>query len=342
MRSNLIIALLVGASLLCAGCGSKPADAGDDTAQNAAVAGAAAASAQGIGQDLTQLAIPPSWMPDDYDPRFYVGAGSALGPDAALAARQNMLNTVPFILWAVAHDDRLTEAFEPIWVWYTALRSCDRGIQLSEDLAGEFGDRERGKAALTQARKDLQVWAAKQPAELTLYFPARLGQWDAQNQAFALEQVGQGTPVRSKVAEKAGGYVMGATMQLWTDRGAQAINHLQAAIAAPQCVSADGSRVYTFDRRSQWWVVFGDADRGMGGLVNYRSRAMLPRIAMSRDAAADFARRNPERGVELAVTFAPAGSTFVSGTDQSAIRARLVSVTVTDTQDEAVLATQQY
>jgi hypothetical protein len=63
---------------------------------------------------------------------------------------------------------------------------------------------------------------------------------------------------------------------------------------------------------------------------------------MTRKKAAEFAQRNPDRAVEVVVTFAPSGSTVVSGVDQSAIRARLVKVTVTDAQDDAMLVSELY
>src|SRR3546814_3992387 len=76
---------------------------------------------------------------------------------------------------------------------------------------------------------------------------------------------------------------------------------------------------------SQWWVVFGDADEGVAGLVDYKSRELLPAITLTRDAAAALAQRNPERKVIVAVTFAPAGSSFFKNSDQSAIRAKFRS-----------------
>src|SRR3546814_3059806 len=95
-----------------------------------------------------------------------------------------MVAVTPFILWAVANDTLVTEAFEPIWVWYTDIRSCERGIQMSEDLAGEFGDRARDKAALTQARHVLQARAATQPRDLTPYFTNKPGQTNAADGSF--------------------------------------------------------------------------------------------------------------------------------------------------------------
>lgn len=342
---HLLRSAALAAGLLAAACNDSAAiDTGE--AANALAPGAGASDVAAGLPGAEQLAMPPSWMPAEWDRTVYPQSGELASPDPQFIAQrqQAMLNTVPFTLWAVANDTLVTEAFEPIWVWYTALRSCERGIQLSEDLAGEFGDRERGEAALTQARAHLKRWAATQPRQMTLYFTATLGQWNAQNGAFALQSPGQATTVRPADAARFDGYVDGATVQLWNsaDVTQTSISHFQASLLAPQCPSSDGQRVYKFEKMSQWWVVFGEAERGMGGLVNYRSRPSLPPISMSREEAASFAQRNPERKVEVGVTFAPVGSSFVQGIDQSTIRAKFVKVTVADALDGSVLASKTY
>jgi hypothetical protein len=285
-------------------------------------------------------------MPADWDQNVFAGAEyiATQPADDIRKWRQDMILTVPFTLWAVANDTLVDEKFEPIWVWYTALRSCEKGIQMSEDLAGEFGDRARGKAALTTARTELKAWAATQPKDITLYFTARLGQWNDKTGAFMMQNLSNATTLRAKDAEANDPYFFGASVELWSDfqAGRQAINHFQASLIAPECLSKDGSMVYKFEKDSQWWVAFGDVDRGMGGLANYKSHALLPQIAMTREAAAAFAQRNPERKVEVGVTFVPVGSSFVKGIDQSSIRAAYTKVTIMDALDGSVLAEQTY
>jgi hypothetical protein len=336
---------VISAALLVAGCG----DAGSTNSQmtNAVAAATntvanAPPSAPPEASADPALAMPTSWMPADWDRNVYPGSGEPLSEDGIRQARQNMLATVPFTLWAVANDTMVTEAFEPIWVWYTAIRSCERGIQMNEDLAGEFGNRERGKAELVQARKDLKAWAATQPKEMTLYFTARLGQWNEETGTFQLQQLGRATTLKPKDVAYLDPFLDGATVELWTDRTGQAINHFQASLVAPQCASKDKTKVYKFQRMSQWWVVFGDVDRGMGGLANYKTREFLPAISMTREQAASLAQRNPDRKVEVAVTFAPVGSSFVKYSDQSAIRAKYRQVTVTDALDNSVLVQKTY
>jgi hypothetical protein len=46
--------------------------------------------------------------------------------------------------------------------------------------------------------------------------------------------------------------------------------------------------------------------------------------------------------VVVAVTFAPVGSSFVKGVDQSAIRAKFRQVTITDAADGSALASKTY
>jgi hypothetical protein len=333
------VALLAG----CGGDGPSPAaNAVEDNHAMASEAAVAAPAERASTPDPTGLVVPANWMPTDWDREVYSGSGELVDAETILKSRQNMLNTVPFTLWAVANDTRVTEAFEPIWVWYTAIRSCARGIELNDDLAGEFGNRERGKAGLIKSRSDLKAWAATQPRELTLYFTAKLGQWNDATGTFQLQSLSTATTLRPQDVEAIDPYPDGANVELWSDSTGQAINHFQASLIAPQCVSADKTKVYKFQRQSQWWVVFGDVDRGMGGLANYKSREMLPAIAMTRDDAANFAQRNPERKVVVAVTFAPVGSSFVKGVDQSAIRAKFRQVTITDAADGSALASKTY
>ncbi|MDZ4138588.1 MAG: hypothetical protein U1D66_06875 [Erythrobacter sp.] len=63
---------------------------------------------------------------------------------------------------------------------------------------------------------------------------------------------------------------------------------------------------------------------------------------MTREKTADFARRNPDHRVDVAVTFGPLGSSILKGIDQSAIRVRLVKVRVANPQADVVLVSQQY
>jgi len=333
-------------ALILAGCGGDNSQASDGAGASTDTAAAASRPETQPAAPLEDaLLMPPSWMPSDWDRNVTYGAGEPGSDDSKnkRSARQRMLATVPFTLWAVANDTLVTEAFEPIWVWYTAIRSCDRGIQMSDDLAGEFGDRERGKAALTQARTELKTWAASQPRELTLYFTARLGQWNESTGAFPLQQPGRATSFKPKAIKAIDEFHDGATVQLRTSStGENAIAYFQASLVAPQCPNRDKSRIYKFEKMSQWWVYFGDVDTGVAGQVDFKAPALLPPITMSREAAAAFSQRNSQREVEVAVTFVPAGSSFLKLSDQSAIRANYKRVTITDALNDTVLASKAY
>lgn len=343
------------AALSLAACGGETVPAATD----AAVAGEAGAPvAEQNGAPVAEAAavpaaepgalplIPsPSWFPADWDQNVYSGADYPnQPPDVKRQQRQYMIFTAPITLWAVAHDTLVDERFEPIWVWYAALRSCEKGIEMSEDLGGEFGNRERGKASLTQARNELKAWAATQPQELTMYFGAELAQWDETTGNFMMQNLTKATTIRLKDALSVDPYFDGASVELWSDFKVrrQAINHFQASLAAPDCISKDGKMVYKFQKDSQWWVVFGDVDRGAGGLPLYKSHELLPAINMTRENAAAFAQRNPQRKIEVAVTFTPAGSSFVKGIDQSAVRNNFKQVTIYDALDGSVLASETY
>lgn len=340
MSTTRIFAVLLAAGAQLAACTEKASSSEDLASPMPDEEADSSAGSQMFSPD--GLAVTSAWMPRDWDGDVYQGAGQLSDDEAIRKARQNMINTLPLTLWAVANDTLVTEAFEPIWVWYTAIRSCERGIALSEDLAGEFGNRERGQAGLVAARSDLRKWAATQPTELTASFSARLGQWNAASGAFPIQQAGKATTLKPRDAARFDPFHDGATVEMWSESTRHGINHLQVSLLAPQCVSPDGQMIHKFEKMSQWWIIFGDAERGMGGLVRYNKRAFLPEIRMSREQAAAFAQRNPERRVDVAITFGPAGSSFIKYTDQSAIRAALQEAVITDALDGTVLARQTY
>lgn len=289
------------------------------------------------------LVMPTSWMPADWDANVFPSNESNLDAGNRRNFRQDMLQTTPLPLWAVAnYNGGWAESTALVWTWAAAIRSCDRGGQIVDDLAGEFGDRNRGQAALVQSQKDLKAWAATQPKELTLYFTARLGQWNQATGAFPIQNADTATTLRPKLIERDGYVGAGANVEFWQDENGQSINHFQSSLSEPSCISRDGKTLYKFPRMSQWWVVFGDAYIGFGGIRSYRSHEYLPPIRLSREAAAAFVQRNPQRRVEMAVTFVPAGSSFNDGRNQYTVRAKFKKVEVSDTVDGSLLVSKTY
>lgn len=352
MKSTLMRAGVAVIALLAAGCGGEntPGAEGEVAAPGAEAAAASAPVAGGPAEApvpttaSAKLLMPPNWFPADWDPNAYRGAEPGYQPELIHNLRQELMLTAPFTIWAVAHDTLIDEKFEPVWVWWTALRSCEKGIQMSEDLAGEFGNRERGKVALTTARNELMAFAATQPAEMTMTFTANLGQWNEKTGNFPLTNLGRAYNINALEVEKAANFafVDGAEVLLYSDANGQSVSQLRASISNVQCVAADQKTYYTFSRDSQWYVVFGEAERGAGGLINWKSRPSTPSFGMTREQAGAFAQRNPERKVVVSVTFGPGGDSFVQSIDHSAIRAKLSNVTITDALDGATLATQTY
>jgi len=319
--------------------GSSSSDAGAPSPAGPPAPAAAAADA---------MLVAPDWMPRDWDRNAFRGDAYSrqdfsLQPDLVQRLRQEMQLTTPFTLWAVAHDTLIDERFEPVWVWWTALRSCERGIQMSEDLAGEFGDRARGKAALTAAREDLKAFAATQPPDITLHFLAQLGKWNEATGNFPLVTAVhyRATNLDAREVERRiGDWSTNATeVQLGSDaQGRWVLRQMRAPVDDVACVTADGQKLYRFPRQSQWYVVFGEAERGLGGLVNYRQDAQVPAPNMSREQAAAFSQRNPERKVMVSITFGAGEPGFVVGVDHSAVRGVLRRFVVTDALDGSVLA----
>src|SRR3546814_2524739 len=104
---------------------------------------------------------------------------------------------------------------------------------MSEDLAGEFGDRARGKAALTQARNELKAWAATQPRDMTLYFTANLSHWNAADGSFPLPTPAVATTLTPQDLETRAPYHAGAVVDFWRDGTPHAITPFQASPAPP-------------------------------------------------------------------------------------------------------------
>lgn len=323
--------------------GDKTADAGNPPpAQLAGGGDAGVAKAADVAGE--RLLMPPNWFPKDWDKGAYRGAQPDTQPELRHTLQQELMLTEPFRLWAVANDQGIDEKFEPAWVWWTALRSCERGIQMSEDLGGEFGDRERGKASLTTASNELKAFAAAQPADITMYFTAKLGQWNAQTGNFGLGELGRAWNINALEVEKSVDELFpgGTSVQLYTDANGQALSELFAYGTGVQCVAADGGSYYQLGPQRNWKVVFGEIESGMGGLLYQKSRPVLPAVNMTREEAAAFAGRNSERKVMVAVTFGP-HSRGLSGTaNVSQVWAVLRKAEISDAQDGTVLATRMY
>lgn len=329
------------ATLPACGGGGTPAPAGQEAASDAAAATSEPTDAM-AGDPAPQPAVagkllaPPGWMPEDWDMDAYGGSihlADRNRPDYVLDRRRDVQLNVPFTLWALAHDTVIDESFEPVWVWWTALRSCERGIGMMEDLAGEFGNRERGRTALTNARNEFKQFAATQPAQMTLYLTATLGQWDGTSSSFPLDKFGRASTIDAREVRRERGYTdAGAELETYVgphSAGKQHLTRIRTPYGADfACVSGDGKTGYDFRRQANWTVEFGE----------FQQAPLLPAVNMAREQAAEFSRRNPEREVMLSLAFG--ASTPSPG--QERVTGVLRKVVVTDMVDGSVLAEQAY
>lgn len=347
-RMTRIATLAILALLALAACGRSEdgpvADAGEAAASPSAAEGdAPAMPPAGPGRELL---VAPNWMPRDWDPNVYRGANPANTPEQDHHLRQQHQLATPLLVWSLAHYSAIDERFQPAWVWWTALRSCERGIRVSDDLAGEFGDRARGEAALVSARKELKAFAATQPDDITLYFVAELGRWDERAGTFPLIVPNPGWSIDARQVERLGDepFLQGASAVIadsLENDGSRRLLELHAAQSDISCVSADRSTTHTFSLQSTWYVVFGALRNG--SVDGYSGNTRLPGVDATREQAAAIARRNPERKVMVAVTFGaeeePAPSfreTILS------VHGVLRRVVVTDAVDGSTLATKTY
>ncbi|MDQ2702180.1 MAG: hypothetical protein M3Y70_05075 [Pseudomonadota bacterium] len=343
-----IATLAMSVLMALAACGKSEqgasVDAGEVAAGPRAEEGdAPAISPAGSGRELL---IAPDWMPEDWDRNVYRGANPANTPEQEHHLRQQHQLATPLLVWSLAHYGAIDERFQPAWVWWTALRSCERGIRLSDDLAGEFGDRARGEAALVSARKELKAFAATQPDDITLYFSAELGRWDERAGTFPLIVPNPGWSIDARQVERLDDepFLQGASAVIADSLENDGFRHLlelHAVQSDMSCVSADRSTTHTFSLQSTWYVVFGTLRNG--SVDGYSSNTRLPGVDATREQAAAIARRNPERKVMVAVTFgaeeAPAPTfreTILS------VHGVLRKVVVTDAVDGSTLATKTY
>jgi hypothetical protein len=347
------VGLLSMAALSLVACGGETAPAATDAAGagDMAVAGQAdgampsgvapAASTDAASAGL--LAMPP-WMPADWDRNALPLQDFNLDAENLRIRRNHMILTAPLVVWAMAHDTTKDEKFQPVWVWLAALRSCERAIQLVDDLSGEFGDRARGAATLTAVRNELMAYAATQPPEITMQYATKLGQWNENTGNFPLQGLDRASNVDPVEAERVMGnnYIPGANVLYYADKDGQGFAGFDAGTDTIECMSADKQKIHKFWRESAYAVRFGDVERGMGGLPLYNSYVRLPDFGMSREQAAALVQRNPERKVLVSVTFGPEGTAFVEGIDHSAVRGKIKAITIKDAIDGSVLATKTY
>lgn len=347
------VGLVSMAVLSLAACGGETtpaataaASAGDAAMATPADGGTGPGAVSGIPAAAATAGVltAPNWLPSDWDRGALPLQDFNLDAENLRIRRNHMVLTAPLVVWAMANDTTKDENYQPVWVWLAALRSCERAIQLVDDLSGEFGDRARGAATLTAVRNELMAYAATQPPEITMHYATKLGQWNEKTGNFPLQGLANASNVDPVEAERAMGdnFIPGANVLYYTDSEGQGLAGFDAGTDTIECLSADKQKIHKFWRESAYAVRFGDVDRGMGGLPLYKSYERLPDFGMSREQAAAFAQRNPERKVLVAVTFGPAGSAFVEGIDHSAVRGKLINITIKDALDGSVLATKTY
>lgn len=348
------IGLVSVAAISLAACGGETAPAAVGAGREAGASQSLPADGAGldgpaiagapVGQTGGGLLPLPSWMPTDWDRNALQLNDFNLDPENRRVRENDMMLASPFAIWAMANDTTKDENYQPVWVWWTALRSCERAIQLVDDLSGEFGDRARGAATLTAARNELKAFAATQPADMTLSYMTNLGQWNEKTGDFALTGLVNASSFDPIEVQKVmqDNYAAGAQVMYYSDSEGQYLAGFDAGGGTIECLSPDKQKIHKFWREARYAVRFGVVDRGMGGLPLYQQYERLPDFDMTREQAAAFAQRNPERKVIVSVKFGPAGSAFVEGIDHSSVRGKLINVTIKDALDGSVLATKTY
>lgn len=350
---SLRAALLGAAALSLVACGGEtaPAATGADAAGGAAPSADAKAGPTAPGAAAAPAATPAgptlvkpvAWMPADWDIETLYLRGDPPS-ETAYQNAQRFMADAPLAIWMLANQTMLDEEYQPIWVWWTAVKSCAKAEQLIEDLSGEFGDRERGKATLTEARNELLAFAATQPPELTVYFTSQLGQWNETTGKFPFGKLSGASaiPIEDLEPILKDKLYLGNSIQLYGSANGVALSDFRSSVSSLRCNSQDGQAYYEVSKQSQWRVVFGDVQRGMAGMPNYKTRFELPAVTMTRDEAAALAKSNPKRDVRVSVTFTRNGDGFQGQADDFMVRGSVKKVLVSDATTGATLVDQTY
>jgi hypothetical protein len=331
LRATSLVALTALALAACSGEPKDDEDEDEDTATTASAGGPPVAGIPGIVGDA-RLARPSAWFPSDWDDKTVAQTGTD----------QDKANfNVPLQLFALGNDDQLDEAFQPAWVWWTALRSCEKGAQLVEDLAGEFGDRARGAASLTAARKDIADWASKQPKQLTISFTANLGSWDAGSGMFPIGSVGPAMTVDPVKADEAvkGFRIVAGRASVQNSQDGSYISNVIAQDTHLQCPGKTEGTLQSINMQLSTQLHFGTPVTQYGQ-VRFVDPPKLPELKMDRDAAAAFAESNPERKVVVSVVVEARKPSFANYGSLS-VPVALVKAAIRDSNGR-VLAEKDY
>jgi hypothetical protein len=285
---------------------------------------------------------PTAWFPPNWDQRASQAGAQATDADRTNATQQ-MYSVVPLQLFILGNDTELDENFQPAWVWWTALRSCEKGVQLVEDLSGEFGDRARGAASLTAAKNELRQYAATQPQEITLRFVAVLGQWDPNTGLFPISSVDVVSGVDPVKAEEAlkGDSLQGGSVSIGNNDEGSFLNSITMRDYRFNCPGKAENTTQSFSLQINASINFGTPVTQYGQ-IRFVEPPKLPPLHMERDAAAAFAQSNAERKVLVTVTTAATRPSYVRYGSQLIIPGSLRKVVITNASNNTVIAQQDY
>ncbi len=274
--------------------------------QKAAEAAAEAARIE-AAKPPPPLVVPASWWPKDWDKTLVTEGNSFIHETDAKkvqAMRQRMVSSQGLRLFLLAHTPEYGPEFQPVWVWYSAIKSCTGAQKIIDDLTTEFGDTARAATALQAAHDDFTAWAAGQPKELTISGYAKLGAWMEADESF---QYDSGFTMWMTDPDQAA-FTQNYGIGVYTYTPQNAPSQL-ASINVPfqnvWCPSEDGKSAVEYNPGVQWDLKFGElhpvAVSGPNpGFVNYPE---LPLVKMTRDEARQFAETQPDRLVKMSITF---------------------------------------
>jgi hypothetical protein len=187
------------------------------------------------------------------------------------------------------------------FAWASMVENCAAGFQMINDLSEEFGDRARGRAAMRDVKARLKTWASSKSDTLSVYFPAHLGEYAQDTQAFKLTYIGRPTTDQSRIKFRPTGVMSGNLIATGPQQNPKSIWGQRGFVF---CVDPANSKRMLRYASSTNVVLYLD-----GGSVtsDQRTGIHFPPVRMSLSEAQQYASKFPNRGViyEVQIRLSP-------------------------------------
>lgn len=105
-----------------------------------------------------------AWSNPGLDPTFKLGTSIGGTRDKPAATPEPSRDAMTLWQYVIGQSGAAADNLMPVWQVYALAENCAAGLQVIQDVGGEFGDRARGTASLNAARARFKTWAAMEIA----------------------------------------------------------------------------------------------------------------------------------------------------------------------------------